>query len=170
MVRARRGFRIPVQSMKNVTTDDGPITTTNLSKTIVLAVSNPDLATQDNAVENGCSIRAVHFSIDVCGLSASGVNNQICIFIMKNPGFNLTPPNAGTEGSSNEKKYIIKTFQCMAMRNQDGNNPCHWEGWLKIPRPYQRFGADDVLQIVTRATISGGTGHFTSQFIYKWYT
>ncbi len=159
----------PVTSMKNVVIDDGPLTTTNLSKTIVLTVSNPDLATQDNGVRNGCVIKAIWFSIDVCGLAASGVNNQIAAYIMKNPGFNLTPPAAGTEGSSNEKKFIIKTFQCMAMRNQDGNNPCHWEGWLKIPKVYQRFGADDVLQLVVRNTISGGTGHLTSQFIYKWF-
>ncbi len=137
-------------------------------KTIILAKSNPDLATEPTGIPNGAQVVSVYYSIDVCGLAVTGINNQICAYIIKNPGANLTLPAASTEGSSNEKKFIIKTFQCMAMRNQDGNNPCHWEGWCKIPRLYQRFGADDLLQIAFRNTISGGTGHMTGQFIYRY--
>ncbi len=86
---------------------------------------------------------------------------------MKNPGANLTTPTPRTEGSSNEKKFIIKTWNYMTMRNQDGNPPYHFEGWLKIPQRYQRMGAADQWVIVTVCT--NAAAHFTLQAIYKWF-
>ncbi len=86
---------------------------------------------------------------------------------MKNPGNNLTSPTPRTEGSSNEKKFIFKTWNYMTMRNQDGNPPYHWEGWVKIPKRYQRFGADDNLIITTACT--NAAAHFSCMALYKWY-
>ncbi len=55
----------------------------------------------------------------------------------------------------------------MVMRNQDGNPPYHWEGWVKIPKRYQRMGADDVITIVSG--MSAETGHLFLNTIYKEY-
>ncbi len=86
---------------------------------------------------------------------------------MKNPGANLTPPGPFTTGSSNEKKFIFKEWNAMTMRNQDGNPPYHWEGWVKIPKLYQRMGADDtiVLSVITDVA----AGHRSYKFIYKYF-
>ncbi len=86
---------------------------------------------------------------------------------MKDPGSNLTPPSAFAVGTSNEKKYVIKQWQVMTMRNQDGNPPFHWEGWIKIPKLYRRNGADDLWSISFMC--DAAAGHFSAQFIYKWY-
>ncbi len=86
---------------------------------------------------------------------------------MKNPGNNLTPPGVGSVGTSNEKKFVFKSWSQMTMRNQDGNPPYHWEGWVKVPKRYQRMGTDDVFQIAYGTTTAAG--HIFANFIYKEY-
>ncbi len=90
------------------------------------------------------------------------------LYLMKNPGDNLTPPSPISVGSSNEKKFVFKQWRFMVMRNQDGNTPFHWEGWIRIPKRYQRMGTDDTFHFADVVT-SGVTGHLSGLFIYKWY-
>ena len=86
---------------------------------------------------------------------------------MKNPGTNLSTPEPESVGTSNEKKFVIKQWNAMIMRNQDGNNPYHWEGFIKIPYRFQRMGTDDTWQIVIDCTTSL-TGHASFLALYKW--
>ncbi len=152
--------------MKNVVYDEEAITTAATETVLAIAVDNP-LNTVDNQVQRGSTIKAVWLSIDMCGLAASGAIQSTTVFLFKNPGSNLVPPIPRTEGTSNEKKFIFKSWNYMTMRNQDGNPPYHWEGWVKIPKRYQRFGADDRLILNTACTTL--TAHLSTQCIYKWY-
>ncbi len=156
----------PVNSNKNIVfiVDTPGVAIT--STTFVNTVDSAALASTID-VERGCSIKAFWISLDFCGLAASGVQQTTRVYIIKNPGSNLVNPLPGTEGSSNEKKFIFKEWQQMTMRNQDGNPPYHWEGWIKIPKRYQRFGANDLLQVVYATT--SAAGHISMQIIYKWY-
>ncbi len=163
----RRNSMVVVNSIKNVFNQQFGISSAQTRSVIAKAVTSP-LPTVANDVSHGCVIKAIWLSIDFCGLSASGVLNVIDCFMMKNPGDNLTAPAPLSQGTSNEKKFIIKTWRAMSMRNQDGNNPYHWERWVRIPKRYQRMGTDDVWQIDS-ASSSGTTGHFSVQAIYKWY-
>jgi len=88
--------------------------------------------------------------------------------MMKNPGDNLVLPAPESVGTSNEKKFVFKQWKYMIMRNQDGNMPFHWEGWIKIPKRYQRMGTDDTLILGAECT-TALTGHWSAQCIYKWY-
>ncbi len=162
----RRNMPI-VNSIKNVVDNSGGLTGTLLVTTIAKAVTAPS-PTVKSDVSHGCIIKAIYCIIDTCGLGGTGVINNYQAFLFKNPGANLTAPTPGSEGASNEKKFIFKTFAGMIMRNQDGNAPLHWEGWVKIPKRYQRMGTDDKLELV-QAVTSGLTGHFFNKFIYKWY-
>ncbi len=105
--------------------------------------------------------------VDGCGLGGTGVLNNMDFYMFKNPGANLTPPAPISVGTSNEKKFVFKTWHFMIMRNQDGNTPFHWEGWVKIPKRYQRMGTDDLIQCVVANTATL-TGHFSFMAIYKW--
>ncbi len=145
------------------------IGTTGTATDLVLAkATNTPLSTVSNDVSNGCIIKAMWLSLDGCGLGGTGVLNNMNFFLMKNPGDNLTTPNPRSWGTSNEKKFIIKSWKFMIMRNQDGNNPFHWEGWVPIPKRYWRMGTDDVwdLSVINTAAV---TGHFSVEAIYKWY-
>ncbi len=164
----RRGIRPVINSIKNVREEAQGITGTNLRLIVAKAVNNPD-NTVDSDVSQGCIIKSIWLSLDVCGLGGTGVLNSAGMFLIKNPGDNLTPPGVFSVGSSNEKKFVIKQWFAMIMRNQDGNVPYHWEGWVKIPKRYQRMGTDDRWDFVVACTATL-TGHFAGQFIYKWYT
>ncbi len=156
-----------VTSIKNVTDFASGITSTNVVDEIALATNTP-LSTTQNHVSNGCIIKAIWCVVDVCGLGGTGVLNSFDAYLMKNPGNNLLPPGGGNVGTSNEKKFVFKQWHAMIMRNQDGNNPYHWEGWVKVPKRYQRMGVDDTIEFVVNCTTSL-TGHKSGQFIYKWY-
>ncbi len=156
-----------VNSIKNVHRSQFGLTGANTETILAKAVNTP-LSTVSSDVSNGCIIKAVYCIIDFCGTGGTGVLNVVDGYLMKNPGANLTPPAAIGVGTSNEKKFVFKQWRSMAMRNQDGNNPFHWEGWIKIPKRYQRMGTDDTL-ITQFACTTALTGHASVEFIYKWY-
>ncbi len=156
-----------INSIKNHVSVSGAISGTLVEHNIAKAVNTP-LSTSATEVSNGCIIKAIWVSLDVCGLAGAGVANSFSAFIMKNPGDNLTEPLPFSVGGSNEKKFIFKMWQAMIMRIQDGPNPYHWEGWIKIPKRYQRMGTDDILTL-TIACTAAVTGLMSAMFIYKWY-
>ncbi len=162
----RRRMLPTVNSLKNSATVTSAVGVTVLSKGIAKAVDNP-ATTVISDVKNGCSIKAIWLSIDFCGLAASGVLQMTGVYLFKNTGANLTAPSPFTVGNSNEKKYVIKEWSQMTMRNQDGNPPYHWEGWVKIPRNYQRMATDDIWQVVFASDTAAG--HIGIKYVYKYY-
>ncbi len=160
-------MRPTINSIKNSATISGSTGTTIVSKTIALAVSSP-LNTVTTQVENGCRIRAIWISIDVCGLAATGVLQTTGFYLFKNPGANLTAPSPFAVGTSNEKRFVVKEWSAMTMRNQDGNPPYHWEGWVKIPKTHQRMATDDLwtMELITDTA----AGHMSLKFVYKWFS
>ncbi len=166
--RSRRNYpRSIITSIKNVHNAQFGIVPTLTTNIFAKAVTAPS-PTVANDVSHGCIIKAIWAVIDLCGLGGTGVLNVIDAYLMKNPGNNLTPPLPISQGTSNEKKFIIKTWRFQAMRNQDGNPPYHWEGWIKIPKRYQRMGTDDTWSFNVACT-AALTGHCSIQALYKWY-
>ncbi len=164
----RRGLSLrPVNSIKNYFLADIGISGTPSNIVAAKAVTSPS-PTVTNDVSHGCNIKAIYLTIDVCGIAGTGVLNVADMYIMKNPGDNLAEPDPKAWGGSNEKKFIFRTWRAMIMRNQDGNVPYHWEGWVPIPFRYQRMGTDDTLIFMVECT-SGLTGHASFSFLYKWY-
>ncbi len=163
----RRSYARPVvNSITNRRNEEFGTTSVATGRTLAVAVNTPDSAV-DSEVSQGCIIQALWISIDGCGLGASGIRNVMGVYLIKNPGNNLTLPQVFTLGGSNEKRFVIKEWNYMIMRNQDGNNPFHWEGWIPVPRKYQRMGTDDVWQLVFGNT-TAQTGHASYNCIYKW--
>ncbi len=156
--------------MKNIVHDERSITNASSVIDIAVATDNPDPSTSEVDCSQGSIIKAIWFSVDFCGTGASGTNNAVAAYVFKNPGNNLTPPTPSTEGLSNEKKFIFKQWSAMIMATSDGVSSVHWEGWLKIPKRYQRMGLDDKLQFVVADIVSGLTGHSVVNFIYKYYS
>ncbi len=159
--------RAVINSIKNSVGNQGGMTTTETAVEIAKAVDTPVSATGPTEVSQGSIIKAIYCILDVCGLAGTGVLQRTGCYIIKNPGANLTIPSVFSVGTSNEKKFIFKEWQFMTMLVTEGINPNHWEGWIKIPKRYQRMGTDDVLQLVHE--VSGATGHITTKFIYKWF-
>ncbi len=162
----RRGMAPIITSIKNVVDVAIGISATQTNVLVAKAVTSPS-PTVATDTSHGCVIKAIWLSFDVCGLGGTGVLNNASMYLMKNPGDNLTEPLPFSQGTSNEKKFIIKSWHAMIMRNQDGNTPYHWEGWVKIPKRYHRMGTDDTWQFVI-ACSAAVTGHYSAQYLYKW--
>ncbi len=157
-------MRPTVNTEKHEVSFIASLTGTNTVQTVAKAVTAPS-NTIDSDCHRGGHIKAIWVSLDMCGLAASGINRRAACYLIKNVGANLTAPGVFAVGTSNEKRFVIKQWHAMVMRNQDGNNPYHWEGWVKIPRIYHRMATDDIWQMVS--AVSGDTGHGAFQFIYK---
>lgn len=167
--RRRQSNLRPVNSIKNIFGFAGGITGTNVEVILAKAVNAPASASGPTELNHGSTINSIWLVIDVCGLGGTGVINTFEGYLIKNPGANLTLPSTSSTGTSNEKKFIIKSWFGMIMRNQDGNSPLHWEGWIKIPRIYRRMGTDDTWVFVGKCT-SALTGHMSIRAIYKWFS
>ncbi len=157
---------VTINSEKHIVDVAYALTSTIIAKVIAKAVTAPS-NTVDTDCHRGGTIKAIWISLDFCGLGTSGALVNTAFYLMKNPGDNLTEPGVFAVGTSNEKKFVIKMWSQMTMRNQDGNPPYHWEGWIKIPKRYQRMGTDDTWQLV--GAISTSTGHGFANCIYKEY-
>ncbi len=166
MRRRNYGPQPVINSIKNVPVITASTGVSIADALIAKAVTTPSPTTV-NDVSHGSIIKAIWVSFDVCGLAATGVLQRTGVYIMKNPGDNLTAPSPFSVGTSNEKKFVFRQWIFMTMRNQDGNPPNHWEGWVKVPKRYQRMGTDDTIRM--HFITSTAAGHFSSQFIYKWY-
>ncbi len=172
----RRGFRgrrrsnlgSIVNSIKNeLNIVSGIAASTNNAQDIAKAVDNPVTANVGE-VKIGSIIKAIWIEFWYYGLSAGNTNDIIDIYLIKNPGANLTNPNPGTTGTSNEKKFIIREWKGLAGNKSLGGTAYSQPGrWFKLPKRYQRMGTDDRWQLVAR---SATTGNFCQKFIYKWYS
>ncbi len=165
--RNRRAFSLrPVDSNKNVFEIAASTGTTTQNVVLISTVDSAAIG-NTNEVERGSSIKSIYLSFDVCGLAATGVRQITNLYLLKNPGANLTVPGAFTVGSSNEKKFIFRQWSFQTMRNQDGNPPFHFEGWIKIPGKYTRMDTADLVVLVFETDTA--SGHLSGQAIYKWY-
>ncbi len=166
-----RGPRPVVNSIKNNhNLVIAVVPSTNHILDLVIATDNPVTAGAGNSVKNGCIIKAVHIQFWYYGQTAGATNDIIDAYLIKNPGNNLTVPNPGTVGTSNEKKFVFREWKGLAGVKSLGGTPfTNGVGgrWYKIPKLYQRFGTDDRLQLVVR---SPTIGDFCHEAIYKWYT
>ncbi len=166
--RRRFGIRPVINSIKNIHDDTQAISSSKVETNLAKAVTSPS-PTVDSDVSHGCILKAIWVSMDVCGTAASGVNNVFDAYMAKNPGANLTLPAPTSVGTSNEKKFIFKQWRGMIMATSDGISPYHWEGWIRIPKRYQRMGTDDTI-VFAIACLAGVAGLYQIQAIYKWYT
>ncbi len=166
----RQSLGTQIHSTKNsVSNLDGSAAGTKTTRDIAVAVDAAALLSADQ-VTRGCKIHKIWIEFWVYASEEITVatTNSFDAYLIKNQGNNLTPPTPGTQGTSNEKRFIFKTWKGLIGARTHGCYPYNFRGWVKIPKVYQRMGADDQLEMVF---ISTGTNSIVcSQFIYKWYT
>ena len=157
---------VTINSEKHVV-DKAESLSLTLSDTLIAKAVTAPSNTVTTDCHRGGHIKAIWISLDFCGVGTSGANIRAMVYLWKNPGDSLTSPAPFSVGSSNEKKFVFKMWSQMTMRNQDGNPPYHWEGWVKIPKRYQRMGTDDTIRLISGMNTE--TGHLFVNAIYKEY-
>ncbi len=158
-----------INSIKNMPNFfDASAAGADASSIIAKAVTSPS-PTVATDVSHGCKIFRiwVEIWISASATATEGVTTGVDAYIIKNPGNNLTNPSPGSVGTSNEKKFVFKTWKGLIASRKEGFPPYTWRGWVKIPKVYQRMGTDDVLYFVFKPT--GVQAIACINFIYKWF-
>ena len=166
----RRRFPRPkVSSEKNIVTAfTATVAGTKQGITLAQAVNAAD-NTNVLQVTRDCHIYKIWLELWVSAIETAteGVTTGIDMYLIKNPGANLTTPTPGTVGSSNEKKFVFRSWKGLIASRKEGFPAYTWRGWVKVPKVYQRMGTDDVIQLVVLST--GADALICHDVIYKWY-
>ncbi len=131
---------------------------------LAITVDAPTLA-NTSQVETGATINGIYLKVECAFTGATGVLANMYMMVVKNPGGNLTFPNANVVGASDNKKYVIHQEMVM-MQHVDNSNPrTLFNGVIVIPRGYRRFAINDTLTLFLLSP--GGTMNVCAQCHYK---
>ena len=150
MARFSRGLGLrPVHRIKHVIDSEGSASPTQAVVDVVNTVDDPSLLTT-NEVETGSTIHGIYLKLEALHSSTVGLPN-FYMLVMKNPGANINIPQANDVGKTDEKRFVI--HQEMVMLSGDAGNGLPrvvFNGVIKIPRGYKRFGPKDKLQVAVK--------------------
>jgi len=156
MVGYRSRFRMrPVNRIKHVVDFQTAVpVNVQITQALAIAKDNP-LQSIASDVVVGSTISSIYVTTEVVASETSTTATANFYWLLaKNPGDNLTLPNANNVGVNDNKKFIL--HQEMVMINPtDGGNPRNvFKGVLKIPPRYRRMGPGDrlVLQLFIPST------------------
>ncbi len=154
----------PVNRIKHVVDFQGAIAAgAGLTINLISTVDTPTLADVDG-VETGSKVNAIYLKVEVNATSSTALPN-VYMYVAKNPGGNLTLPEANVVGSNDNKKFVIHQEMVM-LQQQDNSNPrTLFNGVISIPRGYRRNGPNDLL--VLRMHTPGTAVQLCIQCHYK---
>ncbi len=111
--------------------------------TLIDTVDAPVLANREE-VETGSKVNGIYLKVEVSATTAAALAN-VYMYVAKNPGTNLTLPNANSVGASDNKRYVIHQEMVMIQKVVADNPRILFNGVIAIPRGYRRFAPDDSL-------------------------
>ncbi len=139
----------PVQRIKHVVDDSATLAAAaTFANSLIAATDSPALAVT-NEVFTGSTVHGIYLKVEVASNEAfdSGAIPNVYMMVLKNPGANLTFPNANVVGADDNKKYVIHQEMIMIENAIGGNPRVLFNGVIAIPKGYKRFGPNDTLQV-----------------------
>ncbi len=150
MARYRRAMALrPVQRLKHVTDQSATLASaTNLPLSVIIAKDSPVLATEEE-VQTGSTVNGIFLKVVVASNEAqvTGAIPNFYMIVFKNPGNNLTVPTPNAVGANDDKRFVIHQEMVMIQNVVSSNPTTVFNGVIKIPRGYKRFGPNDRLQV-----------------------
>lgn len=138
----------PVQRIKHVVDVEGALVAgTQSNSPLVVASDTPTLGSPTLCI-TGAKVGSIYLHVEVSHTSGTGRPN-IYLAIFKSPGDNLSKPDPSSVGNNDNKRFVI--HQEMIMMSGDAGNGLPrpiFNGVIKIPRGYQRFGPGDKLYCI----------------------
>ncbi len=153
----------PINSVKNIIdgTFLGVAAAAITPVSLALGVNNYAGAVTE--VPIGAKISSVYLFFQI--LPTAGTAN-VDWYIWKNPGNALPDPVPGATGGNPQRRYILHEEKGIPGNAADGAYPLTFKGVIKIPRGRQRWGENDLLELVFR----GADIHNACvKCIYKFY-
>lgn len=154
----RRGLRMrPVNSLKHVIDANGLVSAAVQSVVdIVLADANPDPEISPTKVTVGSVVNSIFLRVEVVGVDSAGGVDNIYMAVIKNPSSEINIANLDKVGISNDRKWVIHQEMLMLTKEGFGGTGAGaprfprtlFNGVIKIPPKYRRFGVKDKLQVL----------------------
>ncbi len=156
----------PVNRIKHVVDQQGGIAAgAGLTINLISATDTPTLAVT-NSVETGSKINAIYLLVETTRIgTTSDVLPNVYMYVAKNPGGNLTLPEANVVGANDNKRFVIHQEMVMLQGFNASNPRTLFKGVIKLPRGYRRNGPNDLL--VLRLHTPGVGISFCLQCHYK---
>ncbi len=157
----------PINSRKNVKDEQGGLVAGTQVETVLIdTVDNPVLANTDN-VDTGASVNAIFLNVQIQSSTEAALPNCY-MFVAKNPGSNITMPQANVIGASDNKRFVIHQEMAMGSKSTGSRVPITlFKGVIRIPRGMRVFRPDDKLSV--HLLSPGVNQDYCVQCIYKWY-
>ncbi len=154
----------PVNSIKHVVDRQGglPIDT-KTDEDVIVAKDSPSLAAVTE-VTVGSTVNAIFLNIQVAATSTAALAN-VYMYVMKNPGGNLTTVKANVVGAADIKKFVLHQEMIMTEKNTTAIPRTLFKGVIRIPPRLKRFGTND--KLVISFLSPGVTFDYCVQCIYK---
>ena len=138
----------PIHRIKHVVDAEGGLVASTQSITSIIETVDAPVLANTTQVETGSKVNGVYLHVEVSHTSGTGRPN-IYMAIFKNPGANITAPQADAIGASDNKRFII--HQEMIMMSGDAGNGLPrplFNGVIVIPKGFRRFGPQDKLMVL----------------------
>ncbi len=168
MPRTSRAMALrPVNSLKHVIDiQGGLIAGTQVLTNLIDVTDNPVItAADDNATAS--VVKSFFLNVQVAATGTAALAN-VYMMIYKNPGNAIgggNIPDANVVGASDFRKQIFHQEMIMTEKNTTAIPRTLFKGVLRIPKHFQRNGADDTIVL---ALFSPGVNFdFCFQCIYK---
>ncbi len=147
----RRRFNMalrPINRIKHVVDRQGGLTAgAGATEVLIDATDTPTIANIAE-VETGSTVNGIYLKVEVNRVgTTSDVITNFYLAVAKNPGNNLTLPEANAVGASDNKRFVIHQEMVMLQGTNAGNPRTVFNGVIAIPKGYRRFGPDDRLQV-----------------------
>ncbi len=136
----------PINRIKHVFDEQGGIGAGGAQLTTLISAKDSPVIANTTEVVTGSKVNSIFLVVEINATSSAALANAY-MYIIKNPGGNLTPPNANTVGSSDNKRFVIHQEMVMLQQVTNSNPRTLFKGVIMIPRGYRRFGPNDLLQI-----------------------
>jgi len=154
----------PIHSIKHVVDKQSAVTAgTAENQTLVNSVDAPVLSAAAD-VETGCTVNSIYLNVSAYATSEAALAN-VYIIIFKNPGGNLGNIAPNAVGVSDDKRFVIHQEMRMLGGATTEIPVVIFNGVIKIPKGYRRFGINDLLRV--RILAPGVNIDYCVQCIYK---
>jgi len=154
----------PVNSIKHVVDKQGGLVlNVKTDETLILSVDAPTVANTPQVV-TGSTVGSIFLNVQVAASSTAALAN-VYMYVLKNPGGNLTEVNANVVGGSDIKKFVIHQEMIMTEKNTTAIPRTLFKGVIRIPPRMKRFGTNDSLILSLFAP--GVNFDYCVQCIYK---
>ncbi len=131
---------------------------------LAITVDAPAIASTPQ-VETGSKINGIYLKVECAFTGVTGILANMYMMVVKNPGANLTFPNANAVGANDNKRFVIHQEMVMMQLQENGNPRTLFNGVIVIPRGYRRMGPNDTITLFLLSP--GGTMDVCVQCHYK---